>query len=106
RIASVQLARALELRGVVDAFDLSAFGPDPPTFPVIVGHESLKACPQYPLGRDRVRYVGEAVAVVLAETRAVADDALELVEVSLDPLPPVASIDAALRSDAPVLHAD
>ena len=66
----------------------------------------LKSCPQYALARDRVRYCGEGVAVVIAEQRAIAEDALELVDVDLEPLEPVASIDAALRSGAPQLHED
>jgi aerobic carbon-monoxide dehydrogenase large subunit len=106
RVRDIELARARALPGVVDAFDLGAFGATPPTFPVIVGHESLKPCPQYPLARDRVRYVGEGVVVVLADTPAIAQDALQLIEVDLEPLEPVASTDAALREDAPELHAD
>ena len=52
------------------------------------------------LARDRVRFVGEPVAMVVAETRAVARDALEGVEVSYEPLPAVAGIDDALRGDS------
>ena len=52
------------------------------------------------LARDRVRFVGEPVAFVVAETRAVARDALEVVEVSYEPLPAVADIDEALRGDS------
>jgi carbon-monoxide dehydrogenase large subunit len=103
-VGAIDFSRALALPGVLDAFDISAFGDDPPTFPVIVGHESLRACPQFPLARDRVRHVGEGVAVVVAESRPVAEDALELIDVSLDPLPPVASIDAALATEASLLH--
>jgi carbon-monoxide dehydrogenase large subunit len=51
-----------------------------------------------------VRYVGEGVAVVVAETRAIAEDALELVDVSLEALEPIASTTAALGSTAPQLH--
>ena len=105
RVVQVDLARALQQAGVVDAFDIRAFGPEPPTFPVLVAHESLKACPQYPLARQRVRYVGEAVAVVLAESRGIAEDALESVDVSLEQLTALASVDAASQSDAEQLHA-
>jgi carbon-monoxide dehydrogenase large subunit len=106
RVGAIDLSRAIELTGVVDAFDVTAFGPTPPVFPTVVTHESLKLCPQYPLARDRVRYVGEAVAVVIAERRAIAEDALQLIEVELEPLDVVASADAALRPGAPELHAD
>jgi carbon-monoxide dehydrogenase large subunit len=106
RVSAVDLADALEMPGVVDIFDVSAFGASPPTFPVLVGHESLKACPQYPLARDRVRYVGEGVVVVVAESRALAEDALEAIEVSLEPLTPLASSKAATVAGASCLHAD
>jgi carbon-monoxide dehydrogenase large subunit len=106
RVVGVDLGRALALEGVVDAFDLGAFGAEPPTFPVLIGDPSLKACPQYPLARERVRYVGEGVAVVLAETRALAEDGLESVEVELEPLGVVASLETATASDAPILHPD
>jgi carbon-monoxide dehydrogenase large subunit len=105
-VRSIDVARAKASAGVVDVFDLRAFGPSPPTFPVLVQHESLKPCPQYPLVRDRVRHVGEAVVVVIAESRALAEDALELIDVSLEPLEPVASVEAALRTGAPQLHAN
>jgi carbon-monoxide dehydrogenase large subunit len=103
-LRSVDLSRAAALSGVVDVFDLSAFGPRPPTFPVLIGHDNLKACPQYPLARERVRYVGEGIVVVIAESRAVAEDALGLIDVSLDPLPAVASVEAATAQGAPCLH--
>jgi carbon-monoxide dehydrogenase large subunit len=105
-VGQVNLSRALELAGVVDAFDLSAFGASPPAFPALLSHESLKLCPQYPLARDRVRYVGEGVAVVIAEERAIAEDALELIEVLLAAAEPVASTEAALRSTAAPVHDD
>lgn len=56
------------------------------------------------LAVDRVRYVGEPVAVVIAEDRYLAEDGADLVQVDYAPLPPVVSIDAALADDAPLLH--
>jgi carbon-monoxide dehydrogenase large subunit len=100
----VELQRARDLPGVLDAFDVSAFGPAPPVFPTVVSHASLKACPQHPLARDRVRYVGEAVAVVIAESRAIAEDALGLIQVDLDPLDVVASVETGVSPSAPLLH--
>lgn len=55
------------------------------------------------LARDRVRFLGEAVAVVVAETREQAVDAAELVSVDLDPLPVVTDPEKALEPDAPLL---
>ena len=59
---------------------------------------------QYPLAGERVRYVGEPIAVVAAESRYLAEDALELIEVEYEPLPVVTSVEAALRPEAPALH--
>lgn len=56
--------------------------------------------PRPPLAVDRVRFVGEAVAVVVAETKAQAVDAAELVEVDYDPLPAVVDPEAALAPGA------
>ena len=64
----------------------------------------IVACLQRPLARDKVRYVGEPVAFVVAESRYVAEDALELIEVDYDPLPAVADARRALEGGAPVLH--
>jgi aerobic carbon-monoxide dehydrogenase large subunit len=58
--------------------------------------------PRPPLAVDRVRFVGEAVAVVVAETKAAAVDAVELVEVDYDPLPAVVDPEVALAPDAPL----
>ena len=58
---------------------------------------------QFPLATDRVRYVGEPVAVVVAETVQQAQSAAELVEVSYREIAVVSGIDAALAVDAPTL---
>jgi 2-furoyl-CoA dehydrogenase large subunit len=56
------------------------------------------------LAVDRVRYVGEPVAVVVAENRYIAEDAVDLIRVDYEPLAPVMSIEQAIREDAPLLH--
>jgi carbon-monoxide dehydrogenase large subunit len=59
-----------------------------------------------PLATDRVRFVGEAVAVVVGETKSAAVDAVELVEVDYDPLPAVVDMEAALEPDAELQFPD
>lgn len=54
---------------------------------------------------DKVRYVGDAVALVVAESEEVAGNALGLIEVDYEPLPVVAGPKEAARPDAPILHA-
>ncbi len=61
--------------------------------------------PAHPLlAADRVRYVGDGVALVVAESRAAARDAIDLIDVDYDPLPAVVDPEAATREGAPQLH--
>ena len=62
--------------------------------------------PRPPLATDRVRFVGEAVAMIVAESRAAAVDAAELVEVDYDPLPAVTDPEAALAEGAELQFPD
>ncbi len=62
--------------------------------------------PQYALAQGRVRYVGDPVAVVVAETAVQARDAAEAVLLDIDALPTVTAARAAARPGAPVLHAE
>lgn len=57
-----------------------------------------------PMAVDQVNHVGEAVAVVAARTKAAAVDAAELVEVDIDPLPPVLDMEEAVKDDAELVH--
>jgi carbon-monoxide dehydrogenase large subunit len=61
---------------------------------------------QVPLAKDKVRHVGEPIAVVLAECRYLAEDALADIEVELAPLPAVAELDAAADAAAARVHDD
>jgi carbon-monoxide dehydrogenase large subunit len=63
-------------------------------------------CSQPLLAQGRVRYVGEAVAFVVAETIAQAKDAAELIVVDYEPLPVVTTADTALAEDAPAIWKD
>jgi carbon-monoxide dehydrogenase large subunit len=69
------------------------------------GGRPLVAAPIPPLAVDRVRHVGEAVAIAIAESPARAVDAAAAVVVDLDPLPAVAHVDAALAPGAPAIWA-
>jgi carbon-monoxide dehydrogenase large subunit len=114
RIRSVDLSRAASAPGVVLAMsgaDLLRVLPPVPDaqlslprkWTTQIQHKFLN--PQQPLlAHDKVRHVGEAVAVILAESRYLAEDAAELVEVDLEPLPAIVEPESALMSDSPVLH--
>src|SRR4029077_4312473 len=56
------------------------------------------------LAIEKVRYVGDPVAAVVADDELTAEEAVELIDVEYEPLPSVMSIDAALRDDLPKLH--
>ena len=99
-IEAVQADRARELPGVAAVLtgeDIRAL-----TASLVVGVKAPMEC--WPIAVERVRYVGEPVALVVARDRYVAEDALDLIEVRYRPLPAVVDPLAALRADAPVLH--
>ena len=62
--------------------------------------------PQRPLATDRVRYVGEPIAMVVADTAKLAKDAAESIFVDIDALPAVTTASAAAAENAPLLHAE
>jgi aerobic carbon-monoxide dehydrogenase large subunit len=104
-LKAIKLDAARALPGVVGAFsgadlqgELRPLGTSP-----LAG---LKQPVRRPLALDRVRYVGDPVAVVLAESAAIAEDALSLVEVEYAPLPAVVDAEAALAPGAPLLYED
>jgi carbon-monoxide dehydrogenase large subunit len=82
---------------------LPVAGTAPPPLQACVGFQ-VKAAPQFPLARGRVRYVGEPVAVVVAGDRYIAEDALSLVDVEYEMLPVVADVESGLRANAPLIH--
>ena len=100
RIRGWDVSAALKMEGVVG---------------VITGADVAKACKPfgvgvtapihyYPTAIDKVRFVGEPVAVVVARDRYLAEDAAEAVVVDYEPLPVVVDMEKALEPDAPVLH--
>jgi 2-furoyl-CoA dehydrogenase large subunit len=102
RLVSVDLSRARAHPGVA-----AVIGPDEVRaavrpFPLSTG----AAMPYLPTAVDKVRFVGEPIAVVVASDRYTAEDAAELVAVDYEPLDPVTGIRGALEPDAPLLHED
>jgi carbon-monoxide dehydrogenase large subunit len=108
RIRRIDTARAAKAPGVVAVF--TAADTDGHLKPIpclwLVPNSDIKIGSYWPLARDVVRYVGDAVAVVVAETSYEAYDALDLIDVQYEPL--AASIDPqrATASDAPQIHSD
>jgi len=104
RLGAIRTKAALALPGVIAAVTADDLGPVG-LIPVRLGpRPSVVACLQPPLAREKVRYVGEPLALVIAESRYLAEDALDLIEVEYDALPVVADAWQALEDNAPVLH--
>src|SRR5215472_8764517 len=110
-LRSIDAEAAREVPGVhliVTAGDLDAAGIK--NMPAAAGknHDGTPTPrpPQRPLATDRVRYVGEPIAMVVAETGKLAKDAAESIFVDIDPLPAVTTAGAAADPDAPLLHAE
>src|SRR5712692_8967643 len=104
RIVRVDSAQALRRPGVVRVLvpsDVAALG----RLPLLVPHSSLvaPACPEI-LPQEIVSYAGQAVALLVAESAAQAEDALDSLRVEYEPLPAVTSLDDALRPDGPRVH--
>lgn len=100
RIRGVDLERARRHPGVA-----AVIGPEEVLETLRPFPLSLKTpMPYYPTGTDKVRFVGEPVAVVVATDRYTAEDAAELVHIDYELLPAVVETADAVREDAPLLH--
>ncbi len=112
RLKSIDVSTARERPGVVAVYTAEDMGEDwqrgpplvspPPTIKEIVFHSRT----QVPLVKDKVRHAGEPLAVVIAESRYIAEDAVEDIWVDLEPLGAVVDLEGALQSDAPRVHDD
>src|SRR5712692_208103 len=102
-VKSIKLDEARALPGVVAAFESAELVKGMATFETLP-MPGLKKTERRPLAVGRVRYVGDPVAVVLAENLYTALDARDLVEVDYEPLPAVTDPEAALAADAPLLY--
>jgi carbon-monoxide dehydrogenase large subunit len=119
RMAFAAFTRSPMAHAQITGIDMSAARAAPGVLAVLSWAEMkslIKPMPIYlagaaaptfaPLADDKVRLVGDPVAVVVATNRYLAEDAAELVEVSYDPLPAVASFQAALDPAAPLIFED
>ena len=111
RINSIDVSAARQRPGVVAVYtadDLGDYwkpGPllvPPPPIDKIVFHQRT----QVPLAKGKVRHAGEALVMVVAESRYIAEDALDDIYVDYDVLPGVVELEAAIAPDAPLVHED
>ena len=107
KITGIDTSKAAAMPGVVAVFTAADLegewgGPLPFVWPIT---EDIKVPVHWPLTKDKARFQGDGVAVVLAETRAQAEDAAELVEVDWAPLDAVTDLEEAAK-DGVVIHED
>src|ERR1700676_2557171 len=111
KIVSIDVSSALKRSGVVAAFVAGALGdywqsgpllvPPPPIAGIV-----FNARTQVPLAKDKVRHVGEPLAVIVADSRYIAEDALDDIDVDLEILPAVVDIEKGLDAATPHVHDD
>jgi 2-furoyl-CoA dehydrogenase large subunit len=101
RIKTIDKRAALKMPGVhyvVDGAELATA-----TLPLMTGLDTPNV-PRRPLALDTARYSGEWVAAVVADTRALAEDAAEAIEIDYEPLPFVLDAEEALKPSAVLVH--
>ena len=107
RITAIDTAEARAMPGVVAVYT----GADmaraiSPWVGVLTHLAGMRSPPQPAMAVDVARWQGEPVAMIVAQTRAQAEDALSAIAIDYDPLPPVTDMEAALAPDAPRIHPD
>jgi carbon-monoxide dehydrogenase large subunit len=109
-ISKIDVERARSMPGVIGVFtaaDISPMGGITAWIPPGQKNQDgklLTAPVRPPLARDRVRYVGEPVVLVVADSPIQAKDAMEAVTVEIEPLQVVASVAEAMKANAPLIH--
>ena len=112
RLRSVDVSAARERPGVVAVYTAEDMGEawqhgpplvvPPPTIEDVVFHTRT----QVPLVKDKVHHLGEPIALVIAESRYIAEDAVDDIVVDLEPLEAVADLEKAMESGSPLVHDD
>jgi aerobic carbon-monoxide dehydrogenase large subunit len=111
RIAHIDVTAALGRSGVIAVYTARELGdywqpgpllvPPPPIAGITFNQRT-----QVPLAKDKVRHVGEPIAVVIAQSRYIAEDALADIVVDLEPLPAVVDLEKALADGSSLVHDD
>ncbi|MBI4465567.1 MAG: xanthine dehydrogenase family protein molybdopterin-binding subunit, partial [Acidobacteria bacterium] len=103
-IRKLDVSRARVLAGVLEVLTGADLRGKLDSIPVMGTLPDLRVPEHPPLAMDRVRYVGEPVAAVVAENPYIARDALDLIQADYDPLPVVVDPEKALEPGSPVVH--
>jgi carbon-monoxide dehydrogenase large subunit len=105
KVLALRVDKARQCPGVWGVFRATDLPVNARQLPSAGRQPSIHSITDFTLADSVTRYVGEAVAVVLAENRYLAEDAAELVEVDYEPLAVVAGLESALDPAAPLVHA-
>ncbi len=112
RILNIDVSEARKLPGVIAVYTAADFGdyikPGPLQVPppTAIKGATYTARTTLPIAVDKVRFSGEPVAVVIAESRYIAEDACDLIFVDYDPLDAVVDLEKAAQPGAPLVHDD
>ncbi len=111
RILSIDIEDAKRKEGVIGVYTAESLGEYWRHGPLLVAPPPIddmifNTRTQVPLAKGKVRYAGEPVVMVVAESRYIAEDAVDEVWVDYEPLPVVVELEDAIREDAPLLHED
>src|SRR5438552_10377610 len=111
RILSIDVEAAKAMPGVIAVYVAKDLGdywqpspllvPPPPTQHIVFNQRTAGQ-----LARDKVRYVGEPIAMVVAESRYLAEDAADAIIIEYDPLPAVIDLEAAMLPGSALVHED
>ena len=100
RIRNIDVSRAQKIPGVHSVITAADLGDAIPLVPMrLQPMPEFEAFGQPVMARDKVRYVGEALAMVLADSAGIAEDALGAIEVDIEPLPAIASWQSAAKNE-------
>ena len=110
-VRGVDVSAALALPGVLAVYTAQDLGEYWKPGPLLVQPPPIKRLvyntrTQVPLVKDKARHAGEPIAVVVAENRYIAEDALDLIVVDYEPLGAIVALEDALAPGAPVIHDD
>ena len=109
RIVSVDPSAARQRPGVHAVYTAADLGSYLKPGPILVAPPPIQGlvfhgCTQQPLATDKVRHVGEPIAMIVADNRYVAEDAIRDVVVDIDPIDAVVDLEKGLTPDAPLIH--
>jgi carbon-monoxide dehydrogenase large subunit len=100
RIRNIDVSRAQKIPGVHSVITAADLGDSIPLVPMrLQPMPEFEAFGQPVMARDKVRYVGEALAMVLADSAGIAEDALGAIEVDIEPLPAIANWQSAAKNE-------